>query len=562
MNRCRILAFTKTNSILLTMLFIGNFCHAADLTVRENAGQFEFQINFQAGATCQLETGCSVSIVSQDGTAKAGIDFGEVQQKVRWANGDGSAKFVVIQIFDNNEKDGTKTFILNSMDPVGLNQAGSRSVEITDDESSVFRGSNGSIRPPSEEIGDVINAVCPQIQGDDQNTSDTAALRKDCNALLNASQNNDPKTTEALVAIAPDQAGASVNVGRQSIKNQVKNISSRLSAIRSRTTSSVAGLNLNLNDQTVAVTNLIPTSGGGASADDLFSSRVNVFINGELSIGDRDDTTREEGYDFVSYGLTAGADYRFDQHWVVGGALGFTLASSDFSSDGVLDSQGILATAFGSYQVNEFYLEGGATFGSSSYDQERKIVYALSDGTNVNQVASSSFGGTESSLFLSTGALISLPKQLTLTPHARLEYIKLSVDSFSEKNVSKQDDWGEGWRVKIDSQKGTSFLVGLGMQLSKVLNRKNSVWIPYTGLEWLQDFKAEKSSITGQFLGDPTNEIFELTSDAPDDSFYKLSIGTTMAFPSGKTAFLDYSTLLQVAHNSSHSINAGVRWEY
>lgn len=562
MNLHRILSFCKTGAITIALLLIGSFSYAADLSVRENAGQLEFQIDFLSGATCQRETGCSVTILSQDGTAKAGIDFKKVEQNVRWARGDGSAKFVLIQVYDNADKDGTKTFTLNSIDPLGLNQTGSRSVEIIDDESSVFRNSANGIVAPSEEVGDVIDAVCPQIQGDDQTAEDTIALRRDCNALVNASQNNDPNINAALVAIAPDQAGASVNVGRQSVKNQIKNVSSRLSAVRSRTTNSLAGLTLNLDDQAIAIADLFPASGAGAGDDGLMTSAINFFINGELSFGNRDDTTREEGYDFGSYGLTAGADYRLNQNWVIGGALGYTLASSDFSSGGTLESNGILATVFSSHQVNEFYFEGGASIGSSSYDQKRKIQYSLADGTNVNQVVSSSFGGTESSLFFNTGAQVLLSNRMTLTPQARLEYIKLDVDGFSEKNVSKEDDWGEGWRVKIDEQNGSSFLVGLGLQLSKVWNRKSSVWVPYTGIEWLQDFKANKSSVSGYFIGDPTNEKFELISDSPDDSYYKFSLGSTMVFPNGKTAFLNYSTLLSVKHNTVHSIDAGVRWGF
>jgi outer membrane lipase/esterase len=281
-----------------------------------------------------------------------------------------------------------------------------------------------------------------------------------------------------------------------------------------------------------------------------------------LSAGDRNGTTREEGFEFTSTGLTLGLDYRRNDGWVLGAALGLSSTTSDFDSGGDLEAVGTFATFFASRQLSRFYIEGGATVGISAFDQARKIQYTLSDGTAVDQAVSASFDGSEYSLFFNTGTELLLPRQLSITPRARIELIQLDVDGFTEDTVSASGDAGDGWRTRIDAQNSRSFLVGLGAQISWIRNRENAVWVPYGALEWVQDFDAEKSNVSGQFVGDPTGETFVFVSDSPDDSYYKLNLGTSVLFTGGRSAFIDYSNLLSIKHNSVHSFNLGFRWEY
>ncbi len=220
-----------------------------------------------------------------------------------------------------------------------------------------------------------------------------------------------------------------------------------------------------------------------------------------------------------------------------------------------------MASVFATWQKDKLYLEGGLSLGSNSFDQDRRIKYTLGDGTSVDQTAKSSFDGGETSLFVNSGVEIILPSSITLIPQFRFEYVKSDVDGFTENDVSSSGTSGEGWRVKMDSQDSSKMLISLGAKASKVVNLSSRVLVPYVGFEWLQDFKAEKSNATGQFLGDPTNQTFVLETDAPDDSFFRLNLGTTALFQNGKSAFVDFSTMLGVAHESVYSFNVGYRWE-
>ncbi len=549
----------KLKLLLCLLALLSISVNAADLSVKENAGQLEVLVSFMPGVNCQERTGCSVSVVSVDGTAKSGTDYSPVNQRLRWNNGDGGSKALVVSIIDNKDKDGNRTFTLNAQDLVGITlPSASQSVEIVDDETSAAAPTGGGIEAPAQVVGAVIASVCPQVQ--DALAADSVALRDDCNSLQNAIANNDSNVAQALEAIAPDQAGALLGVGQQTITTQMRNISARMGAVRSNNRTALSDFGITINERTIAVADLF--TGGNAGDEPGFASKYGFFVNGEISFGDREDTKREEGYDFSTNGLTLGVDYRISNQWVVGTALGFALSTSDFTSGGSLDSKGLLGTVFATLQRRSIYLEGGLSFGSNRFEQDRAIEYSLADGTDVKQTARSSFSGSESSFFLNSGMEFLLSQQLTLTPQIRFEFVQSDVDGFSEKSVSAANDAGQGWRVKMDSQSREKLLVGLALKASRVINTGRNVWVPYAGLEWVQDFKADKTDLSGKFLGDPGNDKFTLEVDPPDDNFFRLNFGTTMVFRNGKSAFFDYSTMLAVAHDTVHSFNAGFRWEF
>ncbi len=556
--RKNLFSSNNTVSLLWLFLFSSLSVSAADFTVRENAGQFEILLDFLAGKQCEESTGCSLTVVSVDGTAQAGVDYVAVNQRISWVNGDGGPKSLVIEVIDNNASDGSKSFSLSAQDLDSISLPGStQTVEIVDDETNMLSSSASGIIEPGQVVGAVIGSVCPQIQQSE--AADTVALKNDCNKLQAAIDNDDTNANGALAEIAPDQAGALLGEGQQTISTQMRNIAARMGAVRNNRRVAFSDFNIHIGEDTFAVNDLF--SGGSAGTEG--PSRLSFFVNGELSFGERENTTREEGYDFTTTGITAGLDYRLSQQLVVGAAMGLAISSSEFSSGGKLDSTGLLGTMFATWHRENMYIDGGLSFGTNSYEQDRVIKYSLDEGaTNVNQKVASSFSGLESSLFINSGFEFFLPSQLTLIPQVRFEFVNSNVDGFTEKKTSSGNDEGAGWRVRMDSQSREKLLIGLGLKASKVFSTSNRVWAPYAAMEWIQDFRANKSDLTGSFLGDPGSEEFILIVDRPDDNFFRLNLGTTLVLRNGKSAFLDYSTLLAVAHDTVNSLNAGFRWEF
>ena len=95
----------------------------------------------------------SVTVVSSDGTAKAGSDYTAVSQLLTWGIGDSATKSVTITLKDDALIEGNESFSLSLSSPVGDGTSGDSTVTLTDYEegklqfsSANFVGIEGSLK--------------------------------------------------------------------------------------------------------------------------------------------------------------------------------------------------------------------------------------------------------------------------------------------------------------------------------------------------------------------------------------------------------------------------------
>ena len=67
-------------------------------------------------------------------------------------------------------------------------------------------------------------------------------------------------------------------------------------------------------------------------------SRWGFFATGTVGQGDRDRGESDPGFDFDTYGLTAGVDYRVSDRVVLGAALGYNRNDTEPRPNGALDA--------------------------------------------------------------------------------------------------------------------------------------------------------------------------------------------------------------------------------
>jgi len=112
----------------------------ADLQVNENQGTANFSYGFvDPSTTCQeSHSGCSVTLTTRDGSARAGTDYHAMQTTLRWSFGEGGFKPFSIDIIDNDLSDGNRTFFVDVTNAVGIDpNSPSFSIEIIDDEDDI-----------------------------------------------------------------------------------------------------------------------------------------------------------------------------------------------------------------------------------------------------------------------------------------------------------------------------------------------------------------------------------------------------------------------------------------
>jgi len=429
--------------------------------------------------------------------------------------------------------------------------------------------------PNTTSTASVIAIACPVANRDQPG----ARFTRDCNNLIavgafapQGSELND-QAIVALDSITPNQATAPLSSSRDSLGTQLRNVSTRLAALRSGAVGmslqglpTGAGLNDALGSEVAGLAaGLAEVTGGAASGDDasntLFAfgdGRLGVFINGSLSSGDKDPTSNEDGFSFDGWGLTAGVDYRFTDSAILGLAVGYNSGSTDLDNNGgSLDTDGYSLSLYGTYYPDEHvYADAVITYGSNSYDQERNIRYRVGN-YNVNQVASADYDSSQWSATI--GAGYDIPRgPWTFTPVVQLQYLSADVDGYTER-MSAPNAPGGGWGTRLGDMDQESLTSMLGFNVSHAFSTNWGVILPQLHLDWVHEYKNDAVAINGSFVDDPTSGVFGVRSDRPDSDYYNARLGVSAQLARGNSLFLYYNKVLGYRNLDLDSLGAGVR---
>lgn len=362
---------------------------------------------------------------------------------------------------------------------------------------------------------------------------------------------------------ATENSRAAIEIGAR----QGRAIAGRLSALRlgARGLTASGFFGPGEPSKTVSWSQLLDaeSAGGGASADSDLLTRLGVFVNGTYAWGDKQETSREIGFDYDIGGVMAGADYRFTEHLAAGLAFNYTYTSADFQGgrgDTRTNSYGGLL--YGTYYRAALYVDAYAGFNWNSYSSNRRIVYGagpnpgelVEPGFVVNRTATSDPSGQQYSFGVGGGYDIALGP-VTLTPLLRTEFIGLHVDGYTERGA-------DGLNLKVAPQKAHSFVTGLGAQLSYAISLPFGVVVPQVRAEWRHEYLNGSRGIRAQFAADPFGLSFAIPTDEPDRDYVAFAAGIASAFRGGWQAFLNYETLLALRNISYNQVTAGVRFEF
>ncbi|MCG6860726.1 MAG: autotransporter outer membrane beta-barrel domain-containing protein [Chromatiaceae bacterium] len=416
---------------------------------------------------------------------------------------------------------------------------------------------------PQRAVAATISAVCPAGVAE-------ARLQQDCNVLVGASFNDQAQASTALGQVTADQASTPVDASQTSVQSQIQNIGTRIAALRAGATGfSARGLTFNVDGQSLPagqiaeelIHGLTGTMGGAAGDTALNFGPWGIFINGTVTSGDRDSTENVKGYDFDTWSVTLGADYRFRDNLVAGAALGYTKNDTDLDANGgTLDTDGFSLNLFGTYYHDSgLYLDGILTYGWNDYDQRRNIRYDIGS-VSVDQSAKSDFDGSQWSASFGGGYSIS-HGAWSFGPTARLEYLETDVDGYAERMSNPNADGG-GWATRIQGQDVTSFNSQLGGDISYAVSTNWGVLVPSVHLEWVHEFDDGAETVVGSFVEDTSGTPFFLPTDSPDTDYFNLRLGLSAQFAQGRSGFIYYRQLLGYEDLDAYTIGAGLRMEF
>jgi uncharacterized protein with beta-barrel porin domain len=425
------------------------------------------------------------------------------------------------------------------------------------------------LTPFQESMAGAIDIVCPKLVATAGSLDTTQTdLRLRCTEMrqtANALQGSGATTfslglssqqlADALGRLSPEEVASQGQLGVNAGTNQARAIDARLGALRAGARGfSFGASRLELPGQTFALADVGTRVASDASPSAAFSSelgsRLGVFVNGRLTFGDKDATTREQGFDFISGGVTGGVDYRFTDNVILGVALSYTHSRADINFNfGETISDGYGVSAYGSYYIGNFYVDGHAGFEWNEYQTERRIVYAVFDRTARATPSGQQYTGN-----LGAGYDFRIGAA-TITPYGRAEYVHLDIDSFTETGAL-------GLNLFVNRQHVDSLQTAFGGRVAYSITTPFGVVVPQGSGEWRHEFMNDSRSVTSKYAVDPFNTFFVIPTDNPDRDYFALGAGVSAVFSKGVSAFLYYETVLALRDVTRHAFTAGVRLEF
>ena len=406
----------------------------------------------------------------------------------------------------------------------------------------------------------------------------TDAFRNDCDALLGAIAAGDNDSVNATLAeVIPTNSDNALDGAVHTVGVQLSHIRNRLTRLRQGTagSSDVSALQFYDGQQWLRVGQLVAgndiSSGNVSSAQTMNDaspldaspgfSRTGFFIDGSLVMSEQDATNKENAAEVDSQMLTLGIDYRFRDNLIGGLAFSISASEADYGNDrGELEDLGFLLLAYGSYYLENWYVDASIGMGGNDYDQTRHLVCDASCVQEFDQSAESDFSGKHTTLMLSSG--YSWTRHAwTISPYIQLASVSVDIDAYRE-TMSDTAGPGAGFALDIDDQDKDSLTFSIGSQLSYAMSQDWGVFMPHIDLQFYNELDDDDVFVQGRFVGNVgVDDDFQLVSNAVDTSYYIVGIGGVFQFKNGDTTFLDVKSMQGNDNVDQLQATVGWRWE-
>jgi uncharacterized protein with beta-barrel porin domain len=295
---------------------------------------------------------------------------------------------------------------------------------------------------------------------------------------------------------------------------------------------------------------------GAVDPKDMKSAQVNTvpvdrwstFIAGNVILADLGNNFPYQDANYTTGAVTAGADYRLDEHFTVGALVSYAHTGID------LDNRGSKATVdsytpgvYASYVDGGWYANGLASYVRNAYTDDRKIdITGLTGdnhgGTSGNQGTGDLTGGYE----FQRGAL-------KFGPVASLEYVHLAIQPMQEQGTTALD-------INNQSQDSLRSLLGFEGRYAAVIGGPGGQWVltPHFSASWQHEYLDNSDGIVAQF-DSAGGGSFSVETDSPDRDSAFLDAGLDATVDKNITVFVDYSTQVGQDDFFAQSAQGGVR---
>ncbi|MGA2774488.1 MAG: autotransporter domain-containing protein [Candidatus Omnitrophota bacterium] len=253
------------------------------------------------------------------------------------------------------------------------------------------------------------------------------------------------------------------------------------------------------------------------------------------------------GYNASVWGILGGYDKQVRNDLAFGVSIGYArdeIRTKDFSGQTGVDSYQL--GLYGSFTRSAYYIDGIFSFAYNRYDSSREINFG-----GLNLTPASNYDGQQYSLYFEGGYNFNFNK-LEITPLASIQYMRLNIDGYTEKNADAAD-------LTVDGQGYNLLQSGLGARIAYTLEKKNFTVIPDFHFKWLYNFINDNQQATSTFAGGGAS--FPTSGFNQPRSSYNLGTKWTILTKNNISFSLNYDYELKPGFYS-HSGYINVRHEF
>lgn len=236
---------------------------------------------------------------------------------------------------------------------------------------------------------------------------------------------------------------------------------------------------------------------------------------------------------FVTYGLSAGVDYRLSPRAVVGIGFGYGNDRADIGEQDTrseADALG-LAAYLSVNPLSEIYIDALLGYNRIRFDSRRYVTADPSNGyAHGSRDADQLFASLTASYEYREGAL-------SLAPYTRLNASFTKLDDFSERG-------GGIYGLSYEQQRQRTFTSFLGVRSGYDIQTGAGVLTPRVGLAWGHNFS--RSDDYRMRYTDQTNDgvLYRLSPDPMDSNFVDLDLGLDFSLSQSWRLGFSYKTAL------------------
>jgi len=285
-----------------------------------------------------------------------------------------------------------------------------------------------------------------------------------------------------------------------------------------------------------------------APAASEFSQRWNVFLRGDVVLGQDLSQPELDHTNYTTSSFEAGTDYQIGDNWLVGALFNYG------HTDTALDNQGSSATVdsyspglFASFADGGWFANALASYSFNNYTTARHIDFGSFDetangGPSGNEILGNLDGGYEFH-----------HKHWTYGPIAGVQYDHFTMDSFNESGGCSAD-------LAVNNQIADSLRSRLGGRVSyQALDFNNQViFTPFFEASWQHEWLDGSRCISASFREFDSGPFTVSTPATTRDSAL-ISAGVDIVITPCLTLFTDYSAQAGQTNYFGQSVEAGVK---